>query len=369
MKNKHLSPRVLHVIYNLEHGGIQSWLINLLRFSKSTDFRMEFLLLQPGPWPFDKDLELSNTPQYLLRWGHNPILFIIRLIAFLKKQGPFDVIHAHTYNQSAFVLVAAWFANVPIRLSHSHNTTALFQRGSLRGLYNRLCSIVINTFATRTLAVSTDSGKALFGQIAPEDLFPCGIDFTPYLAPVDRHLLRKNFKISLDCKVVGHVGRFNSAKNHMFILDIFKELLTLEPNAHLILVGNGDLMSKIQSRAQELGITSQVTFAGRRQDIPALMVGVFDLLLLPSHYEGYPIVAIEAQAAGLPVVMSENVPVDVCLNGQNIKRISLNNPAKLWANEILNTLGNHLSHSRTMLPKEISLDNNIKRLAAIYRSE
>ena len=107
--------------------------------------------------------------------------------------------------------------------------------------------------------------------------------------------------------VIGHVGRFNPQKNHSFLLEIFSALLKKEPSAVLLLVGGGEDLPKIQAKAQTLGIAENIRFLGVRSDVADLMQAM-DVFVFPSLYEGLPVTMVEAQASGLPCLISDKVP-------------------------------------------------------------
>ena len=134
--------------------------------------------------------------------------------------------------------------------------------------------------------------------------------------------------------IVGHVGRFNPQKNHPFLLDIFAVLLKKEPNAVLILVGGGEDMPKIQAKAQALGVAEHVRFLGIRSDVADLMQAM-DVFVFPSLYEGLPVTMVEAQAAGLPCIISDKVPPECILTDGLVDALPLSAEPEAWAEKML----------------------------------
>ena len=141
--------------------------------------------------------------------------------------------------------------------------------------------------------------------------------------------------IPTDAFVIGHVGRFAPQKNHQFLLKIVAEIAQQEPNTRLLLVGTGSLRSDIEQQLDQLGLTDKVIFAGVRSDVPRLMLGAMDVFLFPSFYEGLGLVLIEAQAAGLPCVISDVVPEEADVVESLMKRLSLSHSASKWARVVL----------------------------------
>ncbi len=175
----------------------------------------------------------------------------------------------------------------------------------------------------------------MFGnKIGKSEIVPNAIDIKKYLYNSNTRVsIRKMLKIEGKF-VVGHVGRFSYPKNHEFLIDIFAEIRRINSNSVLILVGDGEEKEKIIEKVNYLGLRNHVLFMGVRSDIPDLMHAM-DVFLLPSRFEGLPVVLIEAQAAALPCVASKDViPEEVNVTGL-IKFLSLDAPVNKWAVEIL----------------------------------
>ena len=151
--------------------------------------------------------------------------------------------------------------------------------------------------------------------------------------------------------VIGHVGRFCTVKNHRFVLEIFAEYLKRDYNAVLLLIGDGPLKAEIETRAESLGISRNVVFTGNRDDVPELY-NAMDLVLLPSLYEGLPMVGVEAQANGLPVIMSDRVPREAKLSGSvSFLPLILRNPFTLCFSSIIHTPVSGINYSHGIFPE------------------
>ena len=135
--------------------------------------------------------------------------------------------------------------------------------------------------------------------------------------------------------VIGHIGRFDEQKNHIFIVDIFENIAKRDQSAALLLVGAGPLLPYIKNKIAEKNLNHRVYFAGIRKDIPRILIGAIDVLLLPSLFEGLPLVGVEAQAAGKCLIRSEETPEEVDIVKALVIRISNKTPAVIWADEIL----------------------------------
>ena len=133
--------------------------------------------------------------------------------------------------------------------------------------------------------------------------------------------------------VIGHVGRFNLQKNHEFLVKRFADFAKTNEDAVLVLIGNGELQEKIKEMAKEYGIETKVKFLGLREDIPQLLQAM-DLFLFPSLFEGLPVTLVEAQAAGLPCVISDMITDEIMITDQ-ISKVSLSGNTSLWNQEIV----------------------------------
>jgi len=197
----------------------------------------------------------------------------------------------------------------------------------------------IDRHATVGLAASAKAAVSLFGPQWHRDprwrVLYCGIDLAPFEHQVDSMTIRAELGIPQNAFVVGHVGRFDEQKNHAFLLDIFGELASREPDAFLLLVGDGPLRSAIEDRVAREGLADRVLLAGTRGDVPQLMMGAMDLFLLPSLFEGLPLVLMETQAAGLPCVVSDVITEEATLVDPLMTRLSLSQPPSAWAERIL----------------------------------
>ena len=130
------------------------------------------------------------------------------------------------------------------------------------------------------------------------------------------------------------MGRFDSQKNHTFLLEIFNECVKIVPNVKLLLVGDGEGRDKIQEKAKSLGLKEKVIFTGVRSDVPDLLQAM-DIFVFPSLYEGVPVTMIEAQASGLPCVISDSIPKDCVITTDLVKVMSLSDSPCDWAKYII----------------------------------
>ena len=195
-----------------------------------------------------------------------------------------------------------------------------------------ICRRYIPKYATHLFACSDAAGKWLF-RGAEFQILRNAIDAAVYTYNSQRRAyVRKELGVMENTLLVGHVGRFDPPKNHSYLIDIFTQV-SKKVDAKLLLVGDGDLREKIENKIDEAGITDKVIFAGVRSDIPDLLQAM-DVFVLPSTREGLPVAIVETQAAGLPSLISDKVPIE-CKVTNFVRQIKLTEPPEFWAKKII----------------------------------
>jgi len=329
--------RILQVVGALNRGGVETWLMHILRHIDRRRFRIDFLVHTGLPSAYDRDVlgmgcRILRCPNI-----HNPLSYARQFLRLIEKHGPFDVLHSHVHHFSGFVLALGRLGGIPVRVAHSHNDTAAIDSKAhpARKLYLETMRRLIQINCTQAFAVSQPAGAALLGNAWQDDrrasVLYCGIDLGQFRAPDDLTALRTELGFSREDMIYGHVGRFDAAKNHGFLLHIAARLVTLQPTAKFLLVGDGGLRAHIQHQTEALGLKSNIVFAGLRSDIPALMRNAMDVFLLPSIHEGVPLVLMEAQAAALPCIVSDVVTDEAVVNPALVQRLPLSAGPESWA--------------------------------------
>ena len=301
---------MLHVLGSLDPGGVETWLLELARHGGNSGWAFDFCLLGSEKGVYADELERRGSRIWCCPI-RRPDLFTTRLYRLLRRTR-YDIVHSHVHYFSGWVLRVARAAGVPIRIAHSHNSHDGGSRSWPRSIYRSLMKSLIRRSMNLGLACSTPAAEALFGAGHKMNLAvrlaPYGIDLKRFrhIHP-DRTQLRNEFGVPAGAPVVGHVGRLEPQKNQDFLLRVAAATATIMPRARFVIVGEGRLRERLEARAEKLGLLPRIRFAGQRGDVSALMVGLFDAFLLPSLHEGLPLVALEAQAAGLPLLMSDLV--------------------------------------------------------------
>lgn len=322
--------KVLHVVTKMDRGGLETMLMNYYRNIDRDKVQFDFLTHRGERGTYDDEIETLGGMIYrlprLVPWNKS---YLAALNRFFDEHPEYKIVHVHQDCLSSVILKVAKNHNVPVRIAHSHSSS---QDKNFKYLIKLWYRRSIPCYATDLFACGTAAGDWMFGGAAYR-ILNNGICTTDYVPDTEKRILKRS-ELGLDNElVIGHVGRFSQPKNHPFLLKIFVALLKKEPNAVLLLVGGGKDMSKIQAKTQKLGIADHVRFLGIRSDVADLMQAM-DVFAFPSLYEGLGIVLIEAQASGLPCIVSDKIPIEAYLTDLVFPQKLSSSPEE-WADAIL----------------------------------
>lgn len=247
----------------------------------------------------------------------------------LSRHPEWQIVHAH-HTLPAFIYLPIARALGRVTIAHSH--TAGGDR-SLDGCVRVVLRWPLRFVAQVHLACSRLAGSWMFGRRVVARVVNNGIELERFsFDPISRNRVRQEFGLT-SALVVGHVGSFSHPKNHSRLLRIFAEVVVGDPAARLLLVGDGGLRPQIEADITSLGLEDHVVLAGVREDVPALL-SAMDVLLFPSRYEGLPVTVVEAQASGLPCVVSDAVTDEIALTDL-VRFLSLNELDEVWSKTVL----------------------------------
>jgi len=300
--------RILHIVGGMARAGVETWLMHALRLADRQRLQMDFLVHTGQTCAYDSEiLDRESNIHRCLAPLRSPLY--ARQISSLLKEQKYDAIHSHVHHFSGYLLWLARRAGVPLRIAHSHSDTSRQDACAkwTRRAYLRLAKGWIRAHATHLVAASRVAGRALFGadwdSDARQRLIHCGIDLAPFRDAPTREPVRASLGIDPGELVIGHTGRFVASKNHAFLAEIAAEVALRRPPVRLLLIGDGPERRIVEEKLRELNLLDRTIFAGVRPDVPALLHAM-DVFLFPSLWEGLPLTVLEAQAAGLPCVIS-----------------------------------------------------------------
>jgi glycosyltransferase involved in cell wall biosynthesis len=368
--------RVLHVVGQMSRGGIETWLMHVLRHIDRERVAVDILVATNRPGDYDAEARALGAKVIVCTGHTRPWSYIPRIVRTLRREGPYDVVHSNVGYFSGVIMWAARLAGIPIRITHSHNTEHSALRATpLRRLYERLCRQLIHRYATAGVACSVLAAVPLFGKRWQGDarwsILYYGIDFTPFYTRSEHASLRRELGLPAGAAVVGHVGRFAPQKNHALLLEIFAKVSEQRRDARLLLVGDGPLRESIVQQAQRLGLVEKVVLAGVRSDVAELL-SLMDVMVFPSHHEGLGLVLLEAQAAGLPSVITANLPEEGCVVPRLITRVDLSAPPSEWASAVVRVLSEPERRAgaaaaiEIMQASDFNIDVSMRRLLQLY---
>lgn len=334
----HRKIRVLHAVGGMNRGGTEMLVMNVLRSAPTSDFQFDVLVRERKPGAFDHDLNKFGARIIPCPHDDGGWAYIRRLRKILRDYGPYDVVHSHTHFFDGLILAVAAMARVPVRISHSHATRVARESTALRRLQRLALKIAIRRCSTHRVAVSEASYKSLFGSACchtgRSKIIRNGIDTAAFAdKPGLRSTIRKDLGISEETRVLGHVGRFDEGKNHAFLLACFDELCRYDNRWRLVLVGNGPLRRSIIDRAVALNRRQQILDLGERDDVPWVLLAM-DVFVFPSLYEGFGIALLEAQARGLPCLVSKEVPAETDAGLGLVTFMDLSDGPAAWASKV-----------------------------------
>lgn len=324
------------------NGGITHYALNNWKWMDKSKFECDFATMSKSLDFENKVLETGSKIHYISCYAEENQKQFIKEFREILRQGNYDVVHLHTKQwKSLTIEELCREEKTPRVIVHAHNTGI-----DVVDEYKRQCEIRTHEevkrkfnekLATDFWACSELAADFLFGNQISKDK----IVITPNAIELDKfafnYKVREQYRQQYgleNCFVIGHVGRFEYPKNHEFLINVFYEVSRTIDSARLILLGDGQLFSEIKQKVKNLGLEEKVIFGGAREDIHNWYYAM-DVFCLPSRFEGLGIALIEAQASGLPCVVSEFIPQEA-KHSQEITSLSLN--AALWHDTILKKL-------------------------------
>lgn len=324
------------VIGRMNRAGAETMIMNIYRNIDRNNVQFDFAVHTKERADYDDEIislggRIFRFPEYKV---YNAISYKKAWNDFFKEHnGEFCAVHGHLGSSAALYLSVAKKFNV-FTIAHSHNCVT-----GLTGILYRILCYPQRFIADAFFGCSQAAGIDRFGKYVAENpkLYKNinnGIAAEKYIYnPKIRNDYRNKFRVE-NKFVIGHIGRLTKVKNHKFLLEIFSEIKKQRNNAVLMLVGRGELETEIRHYAEKLNITKDVVFCSVRDDVSNLLQS-FDVFVFPSIYEGLPVTILEAQASGLPCVVSYAVPDAAIITPQNFKKLSLKKSAAEWANYVI----------------------------------
>ncbi len=326
--------RVLNLFTIMDRGGAETMVMNYYRHIDRTKVQFDFLVHREQPGVYEDEIKALGGRIYRMCpiYPQNFARYKRDIRGFFQEHPEYRIIHSHMSELGYFAFREATEQDIPVRICHAHNAPHGFDTKMIMRTYFKKRMM---PYLTHLFMCGLESGRWLYGKQNESRFIMLNnaIDVAAYRCDAAKRASVRRSLGFADELVIGHVGRFNPQKNHPFLLEIFSALLKKEPSAVLLLVGGGDDMPKIQARAKALGVAEHVRFLGVRSDVADLMQAM-DVFVFPSLYEGLGIVLIEAQASGLPCIVSDTIPPEAYLTDLVFPQKLSASPEE-WADAIL----------------------------------
>lgn len=325
--------RVLHVFASLNRGGAETMIMNIYRIIDREKVQFDFVVDDSKKkYDYEEEIEylggnIYRIPKYKTK---NFFSYKSNWESMLMSHKEWDIIHIH-HTVPAFTYLGIAKKNKLVTIVHSHTSGAT---KSIKSILKILFRLPLRFLAEYLFACSVSAAKWMFGNKSSKAIIiNNSIDCKRYIFSAEKRDLMRTELNLVNNFTIGHIGNFSKAKNYPFILDVFVEVLKIDPFAKLVLIGKNDNNPEVERRVKEMNLDQSVIFTGVRTDIPDLLQAI-DVFLFPSLYEGLGLAIIEAQATGLKCVISETIPKEVKVT-DNVECISLDESAEAWADRIM----------------------------------
>lgn len=362
--------RVLHVTACADAGGISAVILNYYRFIDRTKIRFDLALTVPEAGQNALAIQaLGATIHYLPLKSHGLKAFQAALQELLEKEH-YDAVHVHESETCYVALAVAKKLGIRCRIAHAHTCSPW---EGWKGELRRISGVLLNyPVATHVIGCGRKAGDRIFGKRNMRRpravVLPNAVDTKRFA--FDEALRREvRSELGIEGKfVLGMVGRLCVEKNYPFALELTAALCKEDPNTVLVIAGNGEEEKAIRSIIADLGISDHVKLLGRRADVHRLYQA-FDLFLLPSFTEGFPVAAVEALSSGLPILLSDQITEELAIFS-NAEYLSLDN-AEGWLAAIRSrkTVCDRTANQKEVLEYGFDIWDSAHVLAEIYEKD
>ena len=365
--------KILQVIGGLNRGGAETMLMNLYRKIDRQKYKFDFLVYVTDDKKADYEDEILQNGDQIIKLDRNrvknPILFYHDLNHVMKNSG-YTCVHAHTLFNSGIVMYAAYHNHIPVRITHSHSSGNMKRDTLINRTYFKFAKYLITKYSTNYIACDLKSGEYLFGEGFRGPILHNGIDLNRFC--YEENVEENKYQYLRDENILklAVIGSFYEVKNHIFLLPIAEKLKEKGIKFKLYFAGRGPLQEMLEEKVKELHLENEIIFLGIVDQVEKFLKNI-DLILMPSLYEGVPVSLIEAQAAGVPAIISENISRDVDMELGLLNFVTIDSD-KQWLEEIVRF---HCERHEILNPKNIyeqltlkgyNVEKNVDFLCEIY---
>ena len=358
---------ILEIVADLKIGGAQRVAANIAKYAPS-DYHFTYLVFDEEIGEYEPEICAQGNVVVHIPSPKKGYSAYLRALREQMQAKAFDVVHCHNMYSCGIVMQLAKQVGIPGRIPHSHTAKDNILQGSFpRKAYKRAMRDLIWTCSTDYLACGEDAGEELYGKKRFEQkgvVIKNGIDTAAYRFNTEsRRMIREKYGLG-DRFVIGHVGHYVEVKNQIFLIRMMPEILKHSPDAVLLLFGEGDTRPEMQAAIDQLDLSAFVRLMGNVSNIPQVL-SALDVFAFPSVLEGTPLALLEAQANGLPCVISDTIPDDACVTDL-IHKLPLSVP-DLWTEAILTAKREpNADYTSILLARYEDIHDSMSKLYGIF---
>lgn len=371
-----MAKRVLHFVSAMHKGGAETLLMNLYRNIDRERLQFDFVTHSTEVTEYDLEIEKLGGKIYRIEsLGKSGLIKYIKNIRTIIKENGYDIIHSHTNLQGGIVSFAGWLEKVPKRISHSHNTNWIRECGKVNKVLVQVLKYMIKLFSNEYFACGEKAAKYMFTKSILNKkkyiIINNGIDIDKFINIENEKIDKLKLEHGISDKdiVIGHVGRFHPQKNHKFIIDVAKAVIQENDKYKFILIGEGEGFDEINKNVIENKLTNNIKLIGIKSNINEYM-NLFDALILPSLYEGLPLVLVEAQSSDRICLISDRISEEVDLGLNLVRFLNIKSKDK-WKSEILSIKKYSYNNEKSVIKEKITeygynIKESIEEIYKIY---
>ena len=357
--------RILHSVSNMDRGGIETMLMNFYRHMDRDKVQFDFLANKPDKGDYDEEIKALGGRIFVSPGYMSYRKYVQYMTELFREHPEYRIIHTHNGSLMLYALRSAKKNDIPVRIAHAHATAVPV---GLKNELKKLMRPMIKYAATDYWGCSDAAGKFYFSEKRwnnANELIHNAIDVDNFtFSQSNRKAIRAQYNLG-DKFVIGHVGRLAPQKNQKKLLEVFAEVHKKNAETHLVIIGTGELEQSLKQYTAELGLNDAVTFTGMQTNVNE-GYSAFDVFVMTSLYEGLPVVAIEAQAADLPCVLTDTITSEVKIT-ENVKFLGLHDASLKWSDAVLGfEPKNRVSRKSELQSAGYDIESEAKRMQQLY---
>ena len=374
--NRKMPLRVLHIIKSLKRGGVETWIMDVIRNTSRDEFAVDVCVTERAKDAYEDEFESLGGKIWHCPLDKKKAWRFCRRFTRLLRTEHYDIVHSHVYHFSGLILMLAAHAGIPKRISHIHPIEDLKVAQPFRRLYVWWMKRWTKRYGTSFVGPSEESLTSFFGPTWRDDptkqVIYNGIRTDRFLKTVDRNKVRRELDIPEDAPIVINVSSFRPHKRHAFLVQVAEHVLAEAPDVYFLIIGTGVLKEAIEEQVRRKGLAGHFRFVSGRPNIDSYWLAA-DVFAFPSCNEGFGIVVIEASAAGLKVIAQDIPGVREAAAGCiDHTLLPLATPADQWAQLVLHALKQPRipETQRQAFLKEFpfTIENSVAKLREVYFS-